>query len=556
MRHAWGTIRERLGLRPSASTPTPEQATRNIDVPPPTTAATAAVTEPAAPISLPDTRELMLAEMTRAFNGGFGLGAHGLTGAQVSRNNNQAGGESAVLPDANNTVNNPESSDLRTPSLATLPPEGSFDRFLMDLQIDLRTALTQAEDLPHTPTHQDRQSTPSEPVQQPQEAEVRTEIAHDEGSSSNLPTLPPLPETQHISHQHEDHRPRGPPGGTRAVNVDSDRSSMPDLSEVYETDSEFEDPEESDDDGMPHFHLFHFISCLRIQLNHLFNVLDFHSARHASNPVLNNAPRTPTLGAGRIDALGRINWWRLYRFPPVMPPRLDMANFRPSFVPGGATHTTTAQSGPPTLPIPIVTSSVASEGLQPIPTIPTIPTIPISSSTSADPPSSETATPQTQDPQTPQTVVPVIVVGLQSVNSDWRPDMPPPDDSDMDVFGHNHGVGGAEMGGSGHETIDDEDFDGFGNLQHPPELLPDEAAGTGAGRGRGLGAGREGRPRGWQSRAANAIRNLRPGRRPVPPGTQHLVTTPGSRTFLIYVIGGRYFLWPLSTRYLINDECR
>jgi len=119
--------------------------------------------------------------------------------------------------------------------------------------------------------------------------------------------------------------------------------------------------------------------------------------------------------------------------------------------------------------------------------------------------------------------------------------MPPPDDSDMDVFGHNHGVGGAEMGGSGgHETFDDDDFDGFGNLQHPPELLPDEAAGTGAGRGRGLGVGREGRPRGWQSRAANAIRNLRPGRRPAPPGTQHLVTTPGSRTFLIYVIGGYY----------------
>ena len=501
----------------------------------------------------------MLAEMTRAFNGGFGLGAHGITGASVSRNNNQVGGESAVPPDPNISVNNPESSDSRTPSLATLPPEGSFDRFLMDLQIDLRIALTQAEDLPHTPAHQDSQSTPSEPVQQPQEAETRTEIANDEGSSSTLPTLPPLFETQHISHQHEDHRPRGPPESTHTINVDSDRSSMPDLSEIYDTDSEFEDAEESDDDGMPHFHLFTFLCCPRIQLNHLINILDFHSARHASNPVLNNSPRSPTLGAGRIDALGRINWWRLYRFPPVMPPRLDMANFRPAFVPGGAAHTTTNPSGTPTLPIPIVTSSVASEGLQPIPTIPTIPT---SSSTSADPPpsSSDTATspppssipphPQTQDSQTPQTVVPVIVVGLQSVNSDWRPDMPPPDDSDMDIFGHNHGVGGTEMGGSGHETFDD-DFDGFGNLQHPPELLPDEAAGTGAGRGRGLGAGREGRPRGWQSRAANAIRNLRPGRRPAPPGTQHLVTSPGSRTFLIYVIGGLYFLWPI--RYLIND---
>ena len=119
--------------------------------------------------------------------------------------------------------------------------------------------------------------------------------------------------------------------------------------------------------------------------------------------------------------------------------------------------------------------------------------------------------------------------------------MPQPDETDMDVFGHHHG-GDAEAGGSdGHEIFDD-DFDGFGNLQHPPELLPDEVAGTGAGRGRGIGAGRDGRPRGWQSRAANAIRNLRPGRRPAPPGTQNSATTPGSRTFLIYVIGGLYFL--------------
>jgi hypothetical protein len=125
--------------------------------------------------------------------------------------------------------------------------------------------------------------------------------------------------------------------------------------------------------------------------------------------------------------------------------------------------------------------------------------------------------------------------------------MPPPDESDMDVFGHNHDVGGAEVGSGGHEIFDDDDFDGFGSLQHPPELLPDEAAaGTGAGRGR------EGRPRGWQSRAANAIRNLRPGRRPAPPGTQHSVT-PGSRTFLIYVIGGLSYFYYLSIPSLIND---
>ena len=94
----------------------------------------------------------MLAEMTRAFNGGFGLGANGMSGAPASRNNNQSEEESTVPPDVNNTTNNQESSDTQTPSLAmTLPPEGSFDWFLMDLQINLRTALTQTEYLPHTP---------------------------------------------------------------------------------------------------------------------------------------------------------------------------------------------------------------------------------------------------------------------------------------------------------------------------------------------------------------------------------------------------------------------
>ena len=116
----------------------------------------------------------------------------------------------------------------------------------------------------------------------------------------------------------------------------------------------------------------------------------------------------------------------------------------------------------------------------------------------------------------------------------------------MDVFGHHHGVGGAD-GGAGHEVLDDDDdFDGFSNSQRHPEHPPDEA--------RGLGAGHGGRTGGWQSRAANAIRNLRPGRRPAPPGTQHSVTIPGSRTFLIYVIGGLYFL--LAYFHYLSIRCR
>jgi len=48
------------------------------------------------------------------------------------------------------------------------------------------------------------------------------------------------------------------------------------------------------------------------------------------------------------------------------------------------------------------------------------------------------------------------------------------------------------------------------------------------------------RGRTWQSRAANAIRNLRPSRRNADATSPPPQETPGSRTFLIYVIGGYY----------------
>lgn len=232
MRHAWGAIRERLGLRSSVATS--DQETRNTDVPvvPPTTTATA---NPVTPVSLPDTRELMLAEMTRAFNVGFGLG-----GGLGSGNNSRVEGESTGLSDTNNS----NTSNSGIPALATLPPEGSFDRFLMDLQIDLRTALTQVEHLPTspgTPTPRDVQSTPSEPQQ--------TEGTNGDGSSS---------ETQRAGDQQS-------PEGIHAV--DHERSSVPDLLEMYDTDSEFGDAEEdSDDDGKLHSHTFFTLSRNGIQL--------------------------------------------------------------------------------------------------------------------------------------------------------------------------------------------------------------------------------------------------------------------------------------------------
>lgn len=126
--------------------------------------------------------------------------------------------------------------------------------------------------------------------------------------------------------------------------------------------------------------------------------------------------------------------------------------------------------------------------------------------------------------QAPRSVVPVIIVGLQSVHPEWRPDAPPPPP------GENEGIEPpVEAVGNNGDT----DFSGS---EDDITFAPDAALGTGASQGHG-------RPRGWH-RATNAIRNLRPGRRSTEAGQTTapppFLTPSGSRTFLIYVIGGYY----------------
>ncbi|KAF6759114.1 hypothetical protein DFP72DRAFT_1102300 [Ephemerocybe angulata] len=65
MRQAWSTIRERLGLRPNPPRSAPTLGSNGTHAP-------RAVGDSSAP-QITDTRELMLAEMARAFNIGLGL---------------------------------------------------------------------------------------------------------------------------------------------------------------------------------------------------------------------------------------------------------------------------------------------------------------------------------------------------------------------------------------------------------------------------------------------------------------------------------------------------
>ena len=119
-----------------------------------------------------------------------------------------------------------------------------------------------------------------------------------------------------------------------------------------------------------------------------------------------------------------------------------------------------------------------------------------------------------------RSVVPVIIVGLQSVHPEWRPDGPLP-------TGENEGS--EPVNANGNTDLDGSEDD--------ITFASDPALGIGGSRARG-------RTRGWPSRAAHAFRNFRPGRREEdgrqPTSLPPFSTPSGSRTFLIYVIGGYY----------------
>jgi hypothetical protein len=214
-----------------------------------------------------------------------------------------------------------------------------------------------------------------------------------------------------------------------------------------------------------------------------------------------------------MDASGRINWWRLYRFPPIPPPRADLAGLRPS-APGVPI--------PPSQPVnapPVHNEESGS------------PTNPLLPEQTTEAPQSE-ASPA---PAPPRTVVPVIVVGLQSVDTDWRHEDGDNLNDETDLFG----APSSDVHANGTDAASD-DMDGLG--QRRPDSGDAEPANNRDG-------SRPGRTRGWHARAANALRNLRPGRRTVDASSGAPTSTflPGSRTFLIYVIGGMHLLFLLSS---------
>ncbi|KAF9532385.1 hypothetical protein CPB83DRAFT_677055 [Crepidotus variabilis] len=489
MRQAWGTIRERLGLRPSGhdTPPPPEEANGQV----------IRTTEDRSTSTTTDARELMLAEMARAFN--IGLGLNGMNGEPRSAPGAQA--DSEAVGSSNSGESNQTSSSTSEsavplsaadPPQPPLPPEGSFERFLVDLQIDLRSALTHVEEVNTEQTAVGAQS---------QSTEAQASHSETISESTQLEELSSLPTQPHDS--------------ALTTAVDSTIAteplySPPETDAVDELDDTLHDSDSDQNDD----------------IDDDFDDEDFHSAEHEPSGTdagqQSNDRSGPSSGMGRIDAAGRINWWRLYRFPAILSssadqlPRTRQTNSTTQSSP--TDHSSMTPSIPETASPTTILPTETPQNPAPAP------------ETSTTPPVVSPSSPSSTHPLPIRSVVPVIIVGLQSVNSQWRPDMPiRPENEGVDI--HGHAGDGPAADSTRFDPTDDGDLDGWG--------VPDD---TGLGATEG-GTRGQGRSRGWHSRAADALRNLRPGRRNAEPGAAGMQGTPGangSRTFLIYVIGGYY----------------
>jgi hypothetical protein len=360
------------------------------------------------------------------------------------------------------------------------PPEDSFERFLMDLQVDLRRTLEDGrpenESEPEQEQEQEQEVSPvgvdAQPLVYPQEAPLST---------------------------------HGLESATEALDFSEDLPALPlDDDDLLPNHDEVDTPVIGGD-GQPG--------------------LEEEPVTTVSPPVpLSQPPSPPSPPPSQLPAMpppptrrtvagserrpgGGINWWRMYRFPPMMVP--------PS----------------------ILGSSPAS----PLPPPTTAPTAPTSDSADSSPevgapPSEPASAPTASDMQTQMqaqngnTVVPVIVVGLQSVHG----------------YGHAHGHRHTE-GRDEHllQQLQQQAQQDAGQDHDHPVL--DDSPGQVAEASRD----RE-RERRWSTRAADTLRGLRPvhgsgstnregsGSSGSEGGDARASDDGhGSTTFFIYVIGGK-----------------
>lgn len=351
-----------------------------------------------------------------------------------------------------------ESGDMPVPEEENRPeeaPPGSFERFLIDLQVDLRTALSRGDG-------ESEVSTGASP-----EASSMPTIVVDAPASPGSESDRPEPEQSTDGNASRSDAPNTPDAildisgsaqqGAAVTNNGGDSTSAANRTESERTDN---------------------------------------NEPNASSPVngdgdattsLPSPPRSTTAQAGSADQAaassneranaqraGGISWWRTYRFPPM---RL---NARP-------------QSA---------SSTAATQPANPLdPNAPSVPS----------PPTQDTSTPSTTQSGTSATasqeqlVVPVIVVGLQSIS------------------GSRTRANGTRANAAQRTT-------NSVPPQAPPQLDTDAPPSTPT----------SAQQEGWRSRAARAFGGI--GRRSASadPIENRRESAPdsGSRTFFIYVFGG------------------
>jgi len=269
MRQAWSTIRERLGLRPSVHHPDVPTSTADETFPlPPGDAFNSA---PA------DARELMLAEMARAFNIGLGLNGSGAPSSSDENGPVNGPADTEGLGPINTEAQprSQESGTNRTSPVAaasetvpaiSMPQEGSFERFLVDLQLDLRVALTHVreETLGHGSPNGHASSGQSE--QQPDEQSLLSS-SHSHPSASTSPNMQASTSNAAAAiidyALTPDESPLQEASDSRETAV-SDSVSMPPLLGALDSDSESDGNDLDDDEGTS------YVTMLILRSSHLY----------------------------------------------------------------------------------------------------------------------------------------------------------------------------------------------------------------------------------------------------------------------------------------------
>ncbi|KII86997.1 hypothetical protein PLICRDRAFT_31114 [Plicaturopsis crispa FD-325 SS-3] len=461
---AWGSLRERLGLRATNETDHVDSQNTN----------TGASSRTRSDGSAMNAREIMLEEMARAFNLGLGINRERPSGEGADED------QRPTSPSARNSRFS-EEEDGR------LPPEDSFERFLINLQADLRAVLSGGT----PPTSGETTEAPNET------ATMRTSTETD--GSGVLSSV---------------------------VDIHPSASEPHDVPAASSADSSDTNPADAAEDEY-----------IESQIREALERRDAEEA--AAPPYPSPGPTDGAVGPGSRTRTergpgGGVNWWRLYQFPSITAPQAQGLSSTLNGRHNASSNAPPASTSSSTPPMP--TNDTMADHSDP------------SSSSDSSPPrdSSEQTrqTPAPADPSAPGTVIPVIIVGLQSFNANGGRGRHPPGDrpedtGDRDDPEDEHSDAGDRMPeGEQPDAAPQEPAAWPPSHADEPVEQTEQPYDPTIDSDDPNGGVRRGRT--WQSRAANAFRNLRPGGRRPPSRETRENESPGSRTFLIYVIGGYY----------------